>query len=111
MYTTQPLLPGIAFGPVDNANLIHVSKARSQLVVYADGAVTRRKNVDIGGYAALVVSGTERRYVSGGFNGTTKNRMELIVVILALESLPEPSNVTVYSHSTYTVDCINKKWA
>jgi len=49
--------------------------------------------------------------LSGGFRRTTNNRMEILAVIVGLETLLEPCSVTVYSDSRYVVDAIEKGWA
>ena len=51
-----------------------------------------------------------RRELSQGFSRTTNNRMELLAVIVALESLKRPCAVTLYSDSRYVVDAIEKRW-
>ena len=48
---------------------------------------------------------------SGGYQMTTNNRMELLAVILALESLKiEPMEVMVFSDSKYVIESVEKKW-
>ena len=50
------------------------------------------------------------KQLSAGFRKTTNNRMELLAVIIALESIrKENQNVIVYSDSKYVVDSILKK--
>lgn len=52
-----------------------------------------------------------RKEISGGFQLTTNNRMELLAVIVALESITDPGlEVRVYSDSKYVVDAINLRW-
>ena len=42
---------------------------------------------------------------------TTNNRMELLAVIVALESLKiEPMDVMVFSDSKYVIESVEKKW-
>jgi ribonuclease HI len=49
--------------------------------------------------------------ISEGYRYTTNNRMELLSVIVALETLKKENTiVTVYSDSKYVVDAIEKKW-
>ena len=48
--------------------------------------------------------------LSEGFTETTNNRMELMAVIVALETLKEPCKVTLTSDSKYVVDAIEKGW-
>lgn len=46
-----------------------------------------------------------------GYRNTTNNRMELLAVIVALESLKgEGHAVTIYSDSKYVVDSVEKGW-
>lgn len=55
--------------------------------------------------------GNVRKELSGGFRRTTNNRMELMAVIAALQSLTrEGLNVTIFSDSSYVVNAIEKGW-
>jgi ribonuclease HI len=79
------------------------------IVIYTDGA--SRGNPGPGGYGVILMAGNLRKELSEGFRLTTNNRMELLSVIVALESLKVPgSQVTIYSDSKYVVDSIEKKW-
>ncbi|MCX6310274.1 MAG: ribonuclease HI [Bacteroidetes bacterium] len=80
-----------------------------QITIYTDGS--SRGNPGPGGYGAILMAGTHRKELSQGFVRTTNNRMELMSVIVALESLKrEGSHVKVYSDSKYVVDSVEKKW-
>ena len=79
------------------------------ITIYTDGSA--RGNPGPGGFGAVLISGKYRKELSQGFRLTTNNRMELLSVIVALETLKiENSNVTVYSDSKYVVEAIEKKW-
>jgi ribonuclease HI len=79
------------------------------ITVFTDGA--SRGNPGPGGYGVVMIAGAHRKEISEGFRLTTNNRMELLSVIVALESLKkEGSVVTVYSDSKYVVDSVEKKW-
>ncbi|MDZ4823505.1 MAG: ribonuclease HI [Flavobacteriales bacterium] len=81
----------------------------SKIAIYTDGAATG--NPGPGGYGAILQSGAHYKEMSGGFRLTTNNRMELMGVIAALESLKkENCEVTVYSDSQYVVNSVEKKW-
>ncbi len=57
------------------------------------------------------MSGKHYKELSQGFRKTTNNRMELLSVIVGLESLKGGDNeVTVYSDSKYVVDAVEQKW-
>jgi ribonuclease HI len=72
------------------------------VTVGTDGAC--QPNPGRGGWAAVVVQGgTVLRELTGHFRWTTNNRMELMAVIAALESLPGGSEVEVLSDSQYVV--------
>lgn len=59
----------------------------------------------------MLKSGRHRRELSEGFKRTTNNRMELLAVIVALESLKGSGHdVVVYSDSKYVVDAVEKGW-
>ncbi|MFM9026865.1 MAG: ribonuclease HI [Bacteroidota bacterium] len=76
--------------------------------IYTDGA--SRGNPGPGGYGVVMLSGAHRKEISEGFRLTTNNRMELLSVIVGLESLKNPgTHVTVYSDSKYVVDAVEKK--
>lgn len=48
--------------------------------------------------------------LSGGFERTTNNRMELLAAITALEAIKAPCKVTLHSDSRYLVDAMTKGW-
>ena len=79
-----------------------------QVVIYTDGAA--KGNPGNGGYGAVLLYGKHKRELSEGFVRTTNNRMELLAVIVALETLTRPVKATVYSDSKYVVDSVEKKW-
>ncbi len=77
--------------------------------IYTDGAA--RGNPGPGGYGIVMISGPHRKELSEGFRMTTNNRMELLSVIIALETLKNPGSlVTIYSDSKYVVDSVEKGW-
>jgi ribonuclease HI len=77
--------------------------------MYTDGAATG--NPGPGGYGTVLMAGKHYKELSGGFKKTTNNRMELLAVIIGLESLKTPGcRVTIYSDSKYVVDSVEKKW-
>ncbi|GAB6057719.1 ribonuclease HI [Desulfonatronum parangueonense] len=77
-------------------------------IIYTDGACLG--NPGPGGWGAVVINGPDRREFSGGFGLTTNNRMELLAVVEALNALPEPSVVSLYTDSKYLHDAVNKGW-
>ena len=76
--------------------------------IYTDGAC--RGNPGKGGFGAILVYGGHEKELSGGEKETTKNRMELMAAITALEALKEPCEVTLTSDSKYMIDAIQKGW-
>jgi ribonuclease HI len=79
------------------------------ITIYTDGAA--RGNPGPGGYGTVLLAGQFRKELSEGFELTTNNRMELLAVIVGLESLKiENSTVTIYSDSKYVVDAVEKGW-
>lgn len=77
--------------------------------IYTDGA--SRGNPGPGGFGVVMIAGTHRKEISEGFKLTTNNRMELLSVIVALETLKkEGTTVTIYSDSKYVVDSVEQKW-
>ena len=81
----------------------------SKVTVYTDGGASG--NPGPGGYGIVLLSGEHRKEMSGGFRLTTNNRLELLAVIIALETLKfDGTDVTIYSDSKYVVDAITKGW-
>ena len=77
--------------------------------IYTDGAA--RGNPGPGGYGVVLKYKNFRKEISGGFNHTTNNRMELMAVIIGLESITQKDLlVKIYSDSKYVIDSINLKW-
>ena len=80
-----------------------------KIEIYTDGAA--KGNPGPGGYGVILRSGRFEKELSQGFYYTTNNRMELLAVIVGLETLKKRGNVvSIYSDSKYVVDPINKKW-
>ena len=80
-----------------------------QLIVYTDGS--SRGNPGPGGYGVLLMWGDKRKELSAGFRLTTNNRMELMAVIVALQSLTRKNiPLTIFTDSQYVVNSVEKKW-
>lgn len=78
--------------------------------IYADGA--SKGNPGPGGYGCVVKTllpdGTiTREELSGGFDLTTNNRMELMGILSGIVSLNKPSVVNVFSDSSCTITALN----
>jgi ribonuclease HI len=79
------------------------------LTIYTDGAA--RGNPGRGGYGALLMWKGKVKEISQGFKHTTNNRMELMSVIAALESLNRTGlHIEVYSDSKYVVQAVSERW-
>jgi ribonuclease HI len=80
-----------------------------KITIFTDGAASG--NPGPGGYGAILKSGKHYKEISQGFRNTTNNRMELLAVIVALESLKIGNSIVeVYSDSRYVCDAVEKKW-
>lgn len=81
----------------------------AKAIIYTDGSSLG--NPGPGGYGVVMKSPTKRLELSQGYRRTTNNRMELLAVIVALETLRgEGHEVTLYSDSKYVVDAVEKGW-
>ena len=79
------------------------------LHIYTDGS--SRGNPGPGGFGIVLLWGEKRKEISQGFRLTTNNRMELMAVIVALQSLSRKNiPLTVYTDSQYVVNSVEKKW-
>jgi len=80
-----------------------------KVIIHTDGAASG--NPGPGGFGAVLESGKHRKELWGGFRLTTNNRMELLAVIVALETLKRDGmDVTVVSDSKYVVDAVEQGW-
>ena len=82
---------------------------RKHVTIYTDGGSLG--NPGPGGYGVVLKYNGHRKELSGGFQRTTNNRMELLAAIKGLEALKEPCAVTLYSDSQYVVKGITLGWA
>ena len=67
--------------------------------IYTDGAC--KGNPGVGGWGAWFHYNGHEKSIFGGEENTTNNRMEMTAVIKALESLRRPSQVKLYTDSSY----------
>ena len=85
------------------------SESRPSVTIYTDGACSG--NPGKGGYGVVMLAENGKRLeLSQGYKRTTNNRMELLAVIVALETLKRPCNVTLYSDSQYVVKALEEGW-
>ena len=76
-------------------------KAGNSVVIYTDGACSG--NPGPGGWGSILMYNGHRRELSGGERETTNNRMEMMAVIQALESLKRSCGVMIHTDSTYVM--------
>lgn len=81
--------------------------------IYTDGACSG--NPGPGGYGTILVhvdkDGVKHeKELSEGYKDVTNNQMELLAVIVGLESLKKSCDVTLFSDSKYVVDAFNNNW-
>ena len=75
---------------------------------YTDGASNGSR--DPGGYGVVLSWKGRTQEISGGEQDTTNQRMELTAACLALETMGEGYVVTVYSDSSYLINCMRRGW-
>lgn len=67
--------------------------------MYADGAC--KGNPGVGGWGVWLRSGSHEKSLYGGEPHTTNNRMELMAVIQGLMTIKQPSQIKIYTDSSY----------
>jgi len=78
------------------------------IIIYTDGSCNY--NPGSGGYGFILKYKNYRKEIFQSFKKTTNNRMELLAIIIALESLNNVKNkIIIYSDSKYIVNAIKKK--
>ena len=83
--------------------------SRPVVTIYTDGACSG--NPGPGGYGVVLLSGSLRKELSGGFRLTTNNRMELLAAITGLEALRlDGLRVKLHTDSQYLVNAVNNGW-
>ena len=83
----------------------------AELFAYTDGACSG--NPGPGGWGVLMQAKDgqtvlKQRDLKGGEAVTTNNRMELLAAINALEALERPSEITIFTDSTYVKNGITQ---
>jgi len=79
---------------------------KNTVVIYTDGACSG--NPGPGGWGCVLLYNGHRRELSGGDAETTNNRMEMMAVIQALESLKRRCNVMIFTDSVYVMKGITE---
>lgn len=83
--------------------------AEKKISIYTDGAA--RGNPGPGGYGIVMIYGSHKKELAAGYRLTTNNRMELLAVIRALESIKNPAiEIDLFTDSKYVADAITKGW-
>lgn len=72
---------------------------QKSVAIYTDGSCLG--NPGPGGYGTILCYQQHRKELSGGFQLTTNNRMELLAAIVGLESLKSPCQVELTTDSQY----------
>jgi ribonuclease HI len=81
---------------------------RKKVVIYTDGACS--PNPGPGGLGAVLLYGKHRKEIAEGYRRTTNNRMELMAVVRALESLNQSCSVQIFTDSRYVRDAFEQGW-
>ncbi|MQX35991.1 ribonuclease HI [Roseospira navarrensis] len=79
---------------------------KGEVTLVTDGACSG--NPGPGGWGALLRFGAHERELSGGEPLTTNNRMELMAVIVGLETLKRPCPVKIVTDSQYVMKGITE---
>lgn len=79
-----------------------------KVTIYTDGACSG--NPGPGGWAAILISGENKKEISGGCKETTNNIMELTAILEGLKALKVECEVDIYSDSAYSVNAFNQGW-
>ena len=80
-----------------------------KVIIYTDGSCIG--NPGPGGFGTILRYKEHEKVITGSYEFTTNNRMELLAVITGLEALKEVCDVTVHTDSQYVVNSLQKGWA
>jgi ribonuclease HI len=85
-------------------------KFKQRIDIYTDGSCLINPGGP-GGYAAsILIDGKEFTRLTGNDPNTTSNRMEMMAVIAALESMKWPTAAVIYSDSKLVINCASGRW-
>lgn len=76
--------------------------------IYTDGACSN--NPGPGGWAAILEYNGNTKEISGYEPDTTNNRMEMMAVIKALETLKYACQAKIYTDSSYVCNAFKQNW-
>lgn len=83
----------------------------SKYIAYTDGGCQNKSIYGEGGSSYLIIhNGEVVKTASKGFLRTTSNRMEMLAIISAVCSVPEGSDLTVFSDSQYAINVFSGIW-
>ena len=84
---------------------------KPQYTVFTDGGCASNPDGP-GGYGVVIIDNEtgEVQELSGGAVSTTNNRMEMMAVCVALESLPENATLSLSSDSQLFIRCFSGEW-
>lgn len=84
-----------------------MAKTYPAVTIYTDGSC--HPNPGQGGWGCVLFFNDGRKQeLSGGEKDTTNNRMELTAALRALQSLPEPYEIALFTDSQYFKDGITR---
>lgn len=80
-----------------------------EFIAYTDGSCNNLSPYGEGGSAYVLLQGGELiKKVAKGFVGTTNNRMEMLAIISAVNSLPIGASVVIYTDSKYCIGAFTR---
>lgn len=83
----------------------------TEYVAYTDGGCQNLSVYGEGGSSYIILKeGKVIKTASKGFLNTSNNRMEMLSIISAINSVPKGSSITIYSDSQYAIYVFTGKW-
>lgn len=82
-----------------------------KVLIHCDGSsMYNGKPYQYGAGAAVLEYNNKYQFRAEFLDGATNQRAEILAACIALEGLPEPCDVDIYTDSIYVVNCITGKW-
>ena len=78
------------------------------VTIHTDGACSG--NPGKGGWAAILTCGEHQKELSGGLPDTTNNRAELTAVLMGLDAIRVPCQVTIVTDSANVIGWLSQGW-
>ena len=81
----------------------------NEVYIYTDGSCEKNPGGN-GGYGAIILDGINPIKLSGFYEKTTNQRMEIMATIQGMKFFKEKRTINIYTDSAYVCNCFKDGW-